>query len=181
MKILALGASTSKASINRQFAAFAAAQFGNATVTVPDLNDYEVPLFSVDIEKQQGVPPVVRSFVREFEQADFIIISLAEHNGSYTAAFKNIFDWASRLDIQMFGNKKVLLLATSTGQGGGRNVLENAVKRFPKHGAVIAGHFSLPRFNDNFSAEKGIADESLRRDFDTLINQIKETVYTPPE
>lgn len=45
MKILAMGASGSKASINKQFAAFAAAQFENATVEILDLNDYEVPLF----------------------------------------------------------------------------------------------------------------------------------------
>ena len=173
MKIIALGASNSKVSINKQFAAFAAAQFENAGVEILDLNDYEAPLFSVDIESQTGIPPIIRSFVREFETADFIIISLAEHNGSYTAAFKNIFDWASRLEIKLFGGKKVLLLATSTGQGGGKSVLESAVKRFPKHGADIAGHFSLPRFFDNFSPEKGITDEQLRQDFDKLMREIK--------
>ncbi|MBL0101186.1 MAG: NAD(P)H-dependent oxidoreductase [Saprospiraceae bacterium] len=26
---------------------------------------------------------------------DLLIISLAEHNGSYSASFKNILDWAS--------------------------------------------------------------------------------------
>ncbi|HPJ80069.1 MAG TPA: NAD(P)H-dependent oxidoreductase [Prolixibacteraceae bacterium] len=176
MKILAMGASASKASINKQFAAYAAAQFEHATVKLLDLNDYEVPLFSVDIEKQQGIPPLIREFVGEFEEATFIIISLAEHNGSYTAAFKNIFDWASRLEIKLFGGKKVLLLATSTGQGGGKSVLESAVKRFPKHGADIAGEFSLPRFFDNFSPEKGITDEQLRQDFDLLMNIIKGTV-----
>ena len=102
MKILAMGASNSKASINKQFAAFAASQFEQAKVKLLDLNDYEVPLFSVDTESQQGYPPLVRSFVHEFEQADFIIISLAEHNGSYTAAFKNLFDWASRIEARIF-------------------------------------------------------------------------------
>ncbi len=175
MKILALGASNSRASINKQFAAFAAAQFENATVDIPDLNDFEAPIFSVDIESQSGIPRVIRSFVRKIEEADFIIISLAEHNGSYTAAFKNIFDWASRLEIKLFGGKKVLLLATSTGQGGGKSVLESALKRFPKHGADIAGHFSLPRFFENFSAEKGILDPDLKRDFEKLLGEMKET------
>ncbi len=119
---------------------------------------------------------MIREFVREFEEAGFIILSLAEHNGSYTAAFKNIFDWASRLEIKLFGGKKVLLPATSTGQGGGKSVPESAVRRFPKHGANIAGHFSLPRFFDNFSPEKGITDEQLRQDFDKLMGEIKETV-----
>ena len=69
--------------------------------------------------------------------------------------------------------KPVLLPATSTGQGGGKSVPESAVRRFPKHGANIAGHFSLPRFFDNFSPEKGITDEQLRQDFDKLMREIK--------
>ena len=176
MKILALGASTSKASINKQFAAFAAAQFENALVEVLDLNEYVAPLFSVDLEKQLGIPPVILSFVEKFQQVDFIIISLAEHNGSYTAAFKNTFDWASRLERKLFGGKKVLLLATSTGQGGGKYVLENALRRFPRHGADIAGHFSLPRFFDHFSPEMGILDDQLSYDFNQLLDEIKATL-----
>jgi chromate reductase, NAD(P)H dehydrogenase (quinone) len=175
MMILAFGASTSKASINKQFAAFAAAQFENATVEVLDLNDYVAPLFSVDIENQSGIPPVIRSFVQKIEMADFLIISLAEHNGSYTAAFKNIFDWASRLERNLFGGKKMLLLATSNGQGGGKYVLENALKRFPRHGAEIAGHFSLPRFFEHFSPENGILNDQLRYDFDKLMDELKAT------
>jgi len=176
MKILALGASTSKASINKQFAAFAAAQFENAVAEVLDLNEYVAPLFSVDLETQSGIPPVIRSFVQKIKQADFLIISLAEHNGSYTAAFKNTFDWASRLERNLFGGKKMLLLATSTGQGGGKYVLENALKRFPRHGADIAGHFSLPRFFDHFSPETGILDDQLRYDFNQLLEELKATL-----
>jgi NAD(P)H-dependent FMN reductase len=176
MMILAFGASTSKASINKQFAAFAAAQFENATVEMLNLNDYVAPVFSVDIENQTGIPPVIRSFVQKIKKADFLVISLAEHNGSYTAAFKNIFDWASRLERNLFGGKKMLLLATSTGQGGGKYVLESALKRFPRHGAEIAGHFSLPRFFDNFSAENGILEDPLKQDFDKLVDEIKVTI-----
>ena len=50
MKILAFGASTSKSSINQQFALFAAHQF-DGEVNMIDLNDYEMPVFSVDKEK----------------------------------------------------------------------------------------------------------------------------------
>ena len=70
----------------------------------------------------------------------------------------------------------MLLLATSTGMGGGKNVLENAMKRFPKHGADIVGHFSLPRFFDHFSAENGISDDQLKQDFDKLVEELKVTI-----
>jgi len=145
-------------------------------VEVLDLNDYMAPVFSVDLENETGIPPVIRSFVQKIEQADFLIISLAEHNGSNAAAFKNIFDWASRFESKLFGRKKMLLLATSTGQGGGKYVLESALKRFPRHGAEIAGHFSLPRFFDNFSTKNGILVDPLKQDFDKLVDEIKVTI-----
>ena len=51
-KIIAFGASSSKSSINKQLATFAANQFQNVSVEILDLNDYEMPIFSVDKEKE---------------------------------------------------------------------------------------------------------------------------------
>ena len=50
-KILAFAGSSSKTSINKQLATYAANQFENASVEVIDLNDYEMPVISVDKEK----------------------------------------------------------------------------------------------------------------------------------
>lgn len=47
-KIIAFGASSSKNSINKQLATYAASQFENADVEVLDLNEYEMPIFSLD-------------------------------------------------------------------------------------------------------------------------------------
>ena len=52
-KIIAFGASSSKQSINKQLATFAANQFQNVSVEILDLNDYEMPIFSVDKEKEK--------------------------------------------------------------------------------------------------------------------------------
>ena len=50
---------------------------------------------------------------------DLLIISFAEHNSTYTTAFKNIFDWISRIkDRKHFGEKPVFVLATAPGPGG---------------------------------------------------------------
>jgi chromate reductase, NAD(P)H dehydrogenase (quinone) len=83
-----------------------------------------------------------------------IIISFAEYNGSYTAAFKNIFDWISRINNKTFQNKKMILMATSPGGRGGKTVLENALNRFPHHGADIVGNFHLPSFQQNFEKRR---------------------------
>src|SRR5690606_3607094 len=84
---------------------------------------------------------------------DIIVLSLAEHNASFSAAFKNIYDWASRQNKVVFANKPMLLLATSPGKGGGRNVIETAKISLPKYGGNIITTFFLPQFNDNFDVE----------------------------
>ena len=53
-KIIALAGSSSKTSINKRLATYAANQFENASVEVLDLNDYEMPVYSVDKEKWVG-------------------------------------------------------------------------------------------------------------------------------
>jgi chromate reductase, NAD(P)H dehydrogenase (quinone) len=92
MKILAFAASNSKNSINKKFVTHVAGLVKNATTTILDLNDFEMPIYSVDREKETGIPQLVHDFYTEITNADFIMISFAEYNGSYTSAFKNVFD-----------------------------------------------------------------------------------------
>jgi chromate reductase len=77
-------------------ATYAASLVADATVEIIDINDYEMPLFSQDKEEVLGQPDAAKAFYAKLGQADAIIISFAEHNGSYTAAYKNLFDWTSR-------------------------------------------------------------------------------------
>lgn len=173
MKILAFGASYSKNSINKQFAAHVAHLFEDQKIEILDLNEFDLPLFTVDVETEIGHPEPAKRFVQKLSEADFIIISLSEHNGSYAAAFKNLFDWASRVKMKMFENKKLLLLSTSTGGLGGASVLASAAKRFPRHGAEIIDSFSLPDFFQNFDTKKGIIDEALHDKMKDLIEKAK--------
>jgi chromate reductase len=56
MKILCFGASSSRESINRKLAIYASSIFSEAEVVILDLNDFLMPIFSVDIEKESGIP-----------------------------------------------------------------------------------------------------------------------------
>ena len=172
-RIIAFGASSSKASINKQLAIYAAHQFENATVEVLDLNDYEMPIFSVDKEAETGIPQLAHDFYAKFGTADLIVISMTEHNGAYSAAFKNILDWTSRINAKTFQEKPMLLLATSPGARGGSSVLEIASKRFPFQGAIVKGSFSLPSFYENFDSEKGITNEDLKNQLLGIVNTIE--------
>lgn len=172
-KILAFGASSSKKSINKQLATYASHLFENASVEILDLNDYEMPIYSMDKEKEDGIPQLAQDFFQKLGESNLIVISFAEHNGAYTSSFKNIFDWISRINGKTFQEKPMLLLATSPGARGGSSVLEIANKRFPFQGGLVKGSFSLPNFNDNFDAEKGIVNEDLKSDLLKIINSIQ--------
>ena len=155
MKIIAFGASPSKNSINKKLAIYAASLFENAEVEVLDLNDFQMPIFTVDIEKEIGQHELAKAFLGKIATADILVVSLAENNSNYSAAFKNVFDLCSRITVKVFQEKPMLLMATSPGGRGGANVLEIAKNAFPRYGADIKATFSLPSFDANFDVEKG--------------------------
>lgn len=176
MKIVAFAGSSSKKSINKKLATYAAGLFKGAQVEILDLNDYELPLFSVDIEKELGKPQIARTFLDKLQSADVLVISLAEHNAAFSAAFKNIYDWASRQHKEVFYQKPMLLLATSTGKGGGRNVIEAAKISLPRYGGNIKATFSLPVFDENFDTEAGkIGNEEYDNTLKKIVSEFSLT------
>ncbi|WP_027382414.1 NADPH-dependent FMN reductase [Epilithonimonas caeni] len=174
MKILAFAGSNSRESINKILAEYSAKQFNGAEVEVLDLNDYEMPIFSVDREKHDGIPTLALRFAEKVDAADLLIISLAEHNSSYTVAFKNVFDWISRIkDRKHFGEKPVFLLATATGPGGGKHVAAAFEARSKSSGANVLQIFTLPKFKETFDIEKGIVDEEKNTEFQEKLSIVK--------
>ena len=155
MKIIAFGASTSFNSINKALATYTANLVDGAEVEVLDLNDFAVPLFSEDTEKEVGRPDGAQAYFAKLESADAFVISFAEHNGTYTAAYKNLFDWASRINQQMFAHKPVVYLSTSPGPGGAQSVLAQAVGSAAFFHAEVKASVSVPSFYDVFDMKKG--------------------------
>ena len=166
-KILAFAGSTSSTSINKQLAIFAAENLENTSFDVIDLRDFTLPIYSEDEEKN-GFPEDAKKFSSLLDNYDGFILSLAEHNGSYAAAFKNIFDWSSRVEATIFRDKPLLLMATSPGARGGQSVLETGTERFSSMGAKELIPFSFPSFYDNFKDDKIINEQ--------LLNSLKEQV-----
>lgn len=87
-----------------------------------DLTEYLVPIYSTDEEKK-GFPEKLLNLSQYMKKFDGYVVSLAKHNGSYSAAFKSILDWMSRINREIFNNHPVLLLATSAEGRGGAYVL----------------------------------------------------------
>jgi len=136
-----------------------------------DLNDFELPLFSVDREDQLGQPEPAHAFVQKIENCDGIIISFAEHNGCYSAAYKNIYDWASRIKPKVYQDKPMVLLATSPGGRGGKSVLELALSQIPRFGGQVKASVSVPSFAENFDADSGaISNDEIGAQLQAAVN-----------
>lgn len=171
-KIIAFGASTSTTSINKQLAAMVAKQITTAQVNVLDLNDFELPMYSSQEEEQNGIPANAKAFKQEILNADAIVVSVAEHNGNFTAAFKNLYDWVSRLDKRVFNDSPVFLLSTSPGKMGASSAFALAKNSFGRMGANIVAEFSLPSFYENFS-ENQITNPDLEAQLQNQINAFR--------
>ncbi len=178
MKVLAFAATNHEESINQQLVKSATdyLQLNSQDVEVEllDLNDFEMPLYSQKRENASGIPEQAQRFYKTIGDADIVLVSYAEHNGSYTAAFKNIFDWASRVDMKVYQNKPMVMLATSPGLGGARNVLNTAVTSAPYFAGEVEGTLSVPSFYENFDTELGqLRDADLKQQLHTLLDEVK--------
>lgn len=172
MKVITFGASTSSTSINKALATYAANLIDGADVKVLDINNYQVPMFSEDKEKEIGQAEGAQAFLRDLAEADAFVISYAEHNGHYPAAYKNLFDWATRIDREVFKNKPAVYLATSPGPGGAQTVLAAATGSAPYFGGNVKASVSVPSFYDNFDFESGSVSN------EEIVEQIKQAVAT---
>ncbi|VAW54672.1 FIG01199557: hypothetical protein [hydrothermal vent metagenome] len=178
MKILAFAASSSRKSINKQLVSYAgsllsADKSAAHEVEILDLNDYELPLFSEDREAELGQPQLAKGFLNKIGGSDAVIISFAEHNGSYAAAYKNTFDWASRINPKVFQNKPIIFLATSPGPGGASSVLATAISSAAFFDGEVRASFSLPSFYENFDSEQGrITNEEINAQLLSAVNKL---------
>ncbi|MCE7630688.1 NAD(P)H-dependent oxidoreductase, partial [Vibrio fluvialis] len=160
-------------SINKALATYAANLIDGAEVQVLDINNYNVPMFNEDLEKEIGHAEGAQGFLRDLSQADAFVISFAEHNGHYPAAYKNLFDWATRIDREVFKNKPAVYLATSPGPGGAQSVLAAAVGSAPFFAGNVKASVSVPNFYNVFDLEAGkITDEAVNTELKQAVAKL---------
>lgn len=117
MKIPAFTGSDSSASINKKLVPYPTTFLNYHAVEILDLNDYEMPLFRADKITKKGVPQLALDLAKKIDESHLLFISLAENNGAYTTAFKNIYDWISVVSDRkaFWGDKPTFITATSPG------------------------------------------------------------------
>lgn len=154
-KILAFAASNSSVSINRQLVEYAASLINDAEIETLDIHDFEMPLYRHDREEADGIPQLAYAFRDRIAACDALLISFAEHNGHFSASFKNLFDWSSRIGRDVWQNKPMVLLSASPGPGGAARVLDSAETSAPHFGGKVRASMSVPTFGEAFDSEAG--------------------------
>ncbi|MEC7770290.1 MAG: NAD(P)H-dependent oxidoreductase [Bacteroidota bacterium] len=177
-KIIAFTGSTSHNSINRKLLKYIIREFPNDRIEFLDLKEYDIPIYSTEIEKK-GIPIWTKELFQTFTSVDGFILASPEHNGLPSAFLKNHIDWLSRVDQRFLQDKPILLLSTSPGATGGKSHLEILAKLVQRWGGELVGQFSLGDFNRNFDCLtntlcKSKDEQSLKQLVESLLNYQKQ-------
>ena len=152
-KIIAFAGSNSSTSINHKLILSVSEKINNK-VEVIKLTSYPLPMFGEDIERNEGYSETLKSLLSVFHNADAILISVNEHNGTVSAFFKNVLDWLSRIEYKFLAKKNVFLMSTSNGKRGALSSQEYTAGVLPRFGAGEITRFTLPSFSENFKEGK---------------------------
>ena len=164
-KTIAFSGSNSSKSINQQLIKSVATL--KQDIDVIDLRDYDIPIYSSDIEEASGIPENIVKLKVTLDQYERIIISTPEHNGLMPAFLKNILDWLSRHNMKYFDGKELILLSTSPGKGGGASALLALEKMLKYTGATITNKLIIGEFH-KYIVNKSIKSHELLSLVDNL-------------
>lgn len=183
-KILAFAGSLRKDSYNKKLVAVAAAGARNAgaEVTVLDLADYPLPVFSEDLEAAQGLPDSALGLKAELKNHDGFLIGCPEYNSSITSALKNVIDWASRPApneeaLACFKGKIAVLMSTSPGAlGGMRGLVHVRAILSSIQVLVLPDQKSIPNAAKAFDGDGSLTDPKQQEAVMNLGAKLTQTV-----
>lgn len=112
-----------------------------------------MPIYSIDREQDGGIPAPAQAFYDQIGSANAILVSFAERNGFVTAAWKNIFDWMSRIDAKLWQDKPVVFLVARPGRRAGQNVLDSQKLLAPHFGADLRGTLGIGKWSEAWDTD----------------------------
>jgi len=182
MKFFLLAASNSKTSINKKLIGAAAEFLRNAKheIDLAELDEFDLPLYSANIQNEQGIPENATKFAERMHAADKIIFSSPEYNGSIPGPFKNLIDWVSRIRPMPWNEQDILLLSASPSIYGGMRGLIALRQPLEICGAyVFPKMHSLSNASDAFTETGTFADPKRAESFhEVLTNFATKCIVT---
>ncbi len=183
-RILAFAGSARTGSHNHRLVLVAAegARAAGADVAVLNLEDYPLPLFDEDLEREQGTPQNATKLKRLFLDHDGLLIASPEYNSSITPLLKNTIDWVSRSaegepPLAAYRGKVAALMATSPGGLGGLRGLVHVRSILSSIGVIVLpDQIAVPRAFEAFDDQGRLTDEKQQARVHGLGKSVAEAV-----
>jgi NAD(P)H-dependent FMN reductase len=183
-RILAFSGSLRRDSFNQKLARIAAdaARAAGAMVTLLDLRDVPMPLYSEDLEQSEGLPHGAKKLKELMLAHEGLLIASPEYNSSISAALKNAIDWASRPapgepPLACFIDKVAGLVATSPGTLGGlrglvtlRSILSSI------NVIVLPNQLTVPRAHEAFGDDGKLKDARQQAAIEKLAAKLTSVI-----
>lgn len=170
MKVLLFAGSLRKDSYNKKLIRVVEQYIAPEHQTeVMDLQVLNIPVYDGDIETEHGAPEGVKILTQKISEADALIISSPEYNGSISSPLKNVIDWVSRVQPQNpWVKKPILLLGASPGALSAMRGLAHTRTPFMTLGAylypnVMGLGFANKAFNENHQLQDVATSERLQK------------------
>ncbi len=168
MRLLGIAGSLRSGSYNRELLRLAAAALpeGVELETWDGLRD--LPAYDEDAEVP--APPTVAGLRAAIADADAVLLSVPEYNGSIPGALKNALDWASRpAGAGVFRGKPVAVVGASPGSFGGVWAQAETRKVLGLMGARVVGdELAVGRAHERLADPDEALLASLRSVVETL-------------
>ena len=153
---LTICGSLSSDSINEVFRRHMSQKLREAGVEVTDLDlrDYEMPIFSLDIEKAGNTPEAAKRLADMFRSYDIVLIISPEYNGGVTPLIVNLISWVSRQKPNPFKHAVFGIGGVSDGKYATIFALSHLRDSLSKLGAlVVPTLLGLGPYPDVFDTE----------------------------
>ena len=136
MKILAFAASNHSNSINKQLVSYISSKFEGHDVELLDINDYEMPIYSIDREVSGGVPKLAEDFAAKINPE--LIFTDCLHRTRLLARNRNINYCVVRITLVIYTatNTSVVVYLSLT-------VFLEVYRIFRTIGVAAAGYATL--------------------------------------
>lgn len=174
-KFLLLPGSTRAGSFNFSLLRSIPSAYGTLDLVKPE--ELRSPVYDQEVLDATGLPPSLRSIGDRVLQADAVIVSSPEYNGSISSPLKNVLDWTSKMDPVPWEDRPVLLLGASPGALGAIRGLWHTRVPFEALGAwVYPEMFGLSRAHEAFGSDGQLQDPKTRARLQALLEEFKKFV-----
>lgn len=177
MKVLLFSSSLRKGSLNTKLMKVISNHLKDKSgfeISIANIKELNLPVYDGDIENA-GFPEGVTKLGKMISEADAIIVSSPEYNGSIAAPFKNLIDWVSRLRPTPWTRKPILLTGASPGANGAIRSFSHERMPLDTIGAyVYPQYFGLAKAHEAFNDDGSFKDEKYVQRLDEILNNFFE-------